>query len=124
MYLQLWTGDSNISIRDTLRTALDIHSPPPNSVARNRRVSKFYSQDELATAVVGNASTSNLVKKKSDYTKPANSSSLFSFGSRNSTQEKQYIPNASTTSMLPNLRSNMNRLSSSRNSNVSSSNIK
>jgi hypothetical protein len=38
----MWTGDSNLSIRESLRAALDVHTPPPNSMARGRRASAMH----------------------------------------------------------------------------------
>lgn len=50
--VQMWTGDSSISIRDSLRSALDVHTPPANSVARVRRASALCQPHGSAAAVV------------------------------------------------------------------------
>ena len=68
--IQMWTGDSKLSIRESLRNALDVHTPPPNSVARIRRASAIVPPQGAAASVVAAAQrrapqTAGVSKRKS-----------------------------------------------------------
>lgn len=51
----MWTGDSKMSIRESLKSALDVHTPPPNSVARIRRSSAMLPSQGAAASIVAAA---------------------------------------------------------------------